>query len=286
MGCALKQIGLIQGGDGHALVRIIVTTTLPALVFVSLVRVRLDLRTLGLLALCGGGVSLVLLGVAIYIVRRTGWQGKIGGVVVLCTLAANVGLFLSPFFQTFYGSEGLSRVAAFDLGNSLVAWSLAPYVAMHYGNGHAWDWRAGAKRVLSTPILWADLLAIIVGLSSLRVPALLMKVLDLLAAGNTPLAMLALGSFIELRFRDWKPMFTAVTLRMGGAWILGQAFVALTGLKGLDRTVTSVACAMPVGVMALAYASLEGLDVGFAAITLSLSLLIGIVITPLLLGMY
>jgi hypothetical protein len=111
-------------------------------------------------------------------------------------------------------------------------------------------------------------------------------VLEPLSKANTPLAMLTLGAFIELRFPNWKPMLATVLLRIGGGWLLGQALVLALGLTGLDRAAVALGAAMPVGVATLVFASMEGLDVDFAAATISLSILLGLLITPLLLAAY
>lgn len=246
----------------------------------------MDPRQLGLLAVCGAAIPLLLYGVATRVVKAAGWRPEVAGVVVLGAMIANVALFLSAFTLAFHGQEGLSLVAAFDVGNSLVASSVAHYVAGSYGRSHTWNWRVGIRRILTMPLLWANLLGIAANLGHWGIPAVPTHMLELLAAANTALAMLTLGAFIEFRAPAWKPMLTAVAIRMGLGWVLGQVFVGLAGLTGLARTVVSVGAASPVAVMALIYISMEGMDVELAAATLSLSILLGMVLTPLLFGLY
>ncbi len=286
VGFLTKRARWLRPEDGHSLVRVIVNTTLPALVLSSLARANVDPSRLFLLAACGAAIPLVLHRVAIHAANGMRLERRVGGVVVLSTLASSVGLFMAPFFLTFYGKEGLSLIAAFDLGNSLVANSYAYFVAMRYGESGNCSREKALWRVLKTPLLWANLIGIGLNLSHLTLPDPANGVLDLLGAANAPLSMLTLGLFIELRFPDWKPMLTAVGLRMGLGWSLGQALIFLMGLTGLERTVVGIGAATPIGVLVLIYASLERLNVEFSAATLSLSILIGMFLTPLLLSIY
>ena len=286
LGFVIKQVRLARAEDGHTLVRVIVNTTLPALVLSSLAHARVEPGRLLLLAACGAIIPLVIHRVSIWAAERMRLERQVGGVVVLSTLASSVGLFMAPFFLSFYGREGVSLLAAFDLGNSLVANSYAYYVAMQYGTaGTISIWQA-TRRILVTPLIWANLIGIGLNLSHLVLPELITLVLDSLASANAVLSMLALGLFIELHFPDWKAMFTAVSLRMGLGWGLGQILVWAAGLTGMERTVVSVGAATPIGVLVLIYASLEELDVRFSAATLSPSIVAGMLLTPLLLAIY
>jgi predicted permease len=286
IGFLLKEVGIIRRGDGHVMARLIINTTLPAVLFVSLARADIKPSGLLVLALCGASIPLVLHQLAIYLSRLMGLDREVAGVVVVSTMVTNVGFFLLPFFLAFYGTEGVSRLAAFDLGNSLVANSYAYYVATRYGQGSGVGLRTALKKVLGLPTLWANIAGITVNLAGIALPATLSKILDPLAAANTPLAMLTLGSFIELRFRNLKPMLVASGIRMGLGWGMGQILVLGLGLTGLERTAVSMAAAMPIGLVVMVYASLEGLDTEFAAATISFTLLVAMILTPILLSLY
>lgn len=286
VGFLLKQARILRRDDGHTMARIIINTTLPAVLFVSLARADIEPKGLLVLALCGAAIPFVLHWLSIYVSRAMGLKREVAGVVVISTMVTNIGFFLLPFFVTFYGAEGVSRLAAFDLGNSLVSNSYAYYMATRYGATSGISAWTALKRVLALPTLWANLAGIAVNLSGFALPTLAAKVLDPLAAANTPLAMLTLGSFIELRFPNWKPMFVASGIRIGLGWGVGQLLVLAFGLTGLERAAVSLGAAMPIGLVVLVYASLEGLDTEFAAGTISLSLLVAMLLMPFLLSLY
>ncbi len=286
LGFLLKQVGLVHSDDGHALLRVVVNCTLPALIFKSLATCEMGGGQFAVLALCGAVIPIVLHMVAGSMSLIMGLPPKVAGSVVVSTLASNVGMFLPGFFLVQYGTNGVGRVAAFDLGNSLIASSYAYYVATRYAGGTDWRWQSGVKKVLALPMFWANILGIVVNLAGIVLPDILNKSLESLTLGNLALSMLALGLFIELRVTHWKAVLTAVGLRMLLGAAIGQALVLIIGLSGVERAAVAIGAAAPVGIMPLIYAIQEGLDVDVAASALSLSLVIGILTTPLLLGVY
>ncbi len=81
-------------------------------------------------------------------------------------------------------------------------------------------------------------------------------------------------------------MMLAVALRMGIGFALGQVLVFLAHLQGLERIAVGLGAAMPIGLVVLVYAATEGMDAGLAAGTISLSILAGLFVTPILLSLY
>jgi len=285
-GFMLKQAGFIHPGDGQVIARLIVNTTLPAVIFLSVARANVTPERLAVLALCGIVVSLGLRGAAGWCVGRLKLERQVAGVVILAAMVINVGFFLFPIFQTVYGQEGISRLAAFDLGNSLTANSYGYYLAGCYGDKPPCGFQHSLKRVLALPVLWAGFAGLAVNLGGVQLPSFVLRLLDPLGAANTPLAMLTLGSFLQLHYPNWKPMALTVALRMGLGFVLGQLSVFLAHLQGLERIAVGMGAAMPIGLVVLVYAASEGMDAEFAAGTISLSILTGLFVTPILLSLY
>jgi predicted permease len=98
--------------------------------------------------------------------------------------------------------------------------------------------------------------------------------------------MLTLGAFIQLRYTNWQPMALTAALRIGGGFLLGQALVLLVNLQGLDRVAVSMGSAMPTGLAVMVYSVSEGMDAEFAAGAISLSIIVGLFVMPILLSMY
>jgi hypothetical protein len=241
---------------------------------------------MALLALCGVIVSLGLSVISSSLTKHLHVEQQIAGATILSTMIINIGIFLYPVFLTVFGQEGISRLAAFDLGNSLVAHSYGFYLATRYGNRPPVGFQDGFRRVLALPVLWAVLAGLVVNLLKIQISPFIQNILEPLAAANIPLAMLTLGAFLQFRFNNLPLMGLAVALRMGGGFLLGQVCVFLAHLDGLDRIAVSIGSAMPVGMAVMVYSASEGLDAEFAAGTISLSILAGLAILPLLLSLY
>lgn len=283
VGFVLKQIGAFRNGDGQVLARLIINITLPAVIFLSVAHADVPPARWVVLAFCGMAIPLLLQLVAGGVVLRLRWPRRTAGVVLLGTMATNIGFFLYPLFGALYGPAGTSQLAAFDIGNSLVCNSLGLYVAIRYGDAHAADVRQGIRRVLTSPVLLAVAFGLVVNLTGLEIPPAVLRPVELVSQANTPLAMLTLGSFLQVRYARWAPLVVSVALRMGVGFLIGQLLVLLFGLSGMERVTVAIGAAMPVGLVTLVYSVSEGLDAEVAAGAISLSILVGMVITPLLL---
>jgi predicted permease len=286
VGFLMKQVGLIRPGESQIIARLIINTTLPVVIFLSIARADVAPQKMGLLALCG---VLVCVGsgiVSSLVVGYLNLERQIAGVIIVATMILNIGFVLFPIFLTVYGEEGISRLAAFDLGNSIVAHSLGFYIITRYGNRPPNGFMPSIKRVLSLPVLWAVLAGLAFNLLSIQLSPFAEKILEPLAAANIPLAMLTLGAFLQFRYRNLPLMGLTAALRIGGGFLIGQALVYVTNLQGLDQAAVSLGAAMPSGMAVMVYAASEGLDAEFAAGAISLSILLGLIVLPVLLSMY
>lgn len=286
VGFLLKQVGLIRPGDSQGIARLIINTTLPAVMFLSIARADVTPAKMGLLALCGVLVCLgsgMLAGLLVSILNL---ERQVAGVIILASMILNIGFVLFPVFLTVYGEEGISRLAAFDLGNSLVAHSLGFYLATRYGNRPPNGLWQSIQRVLALPVLWAVIAGLAVNLLGIQLSPFLVDILEPVALANIPLAMITLGAFLQLRYTNVSLMGLTAALRIGGGFLLGQALVYLTHLQGLDKAAVSMGAAMPSGMAVMVYAASEGMDAQFAAGTISLSILVGLIILPVLLSIY
>ncbi len=286
VGFCLKKLKVLKEEDGALFSRIIINVTLPCIIFSSISQARMQLNELLLLAASGFFVALVLRVLGGGVARILKLEDSVAGVVVLGCMVMSVGSLMVPVMSTTYGAEGVSRTAAFDVGNSMMASGYGFYIATQYGSRRSNSLFEGIKRIFSVPVVWAILLALVVNLAGLTIPAFLSKMINPLASANAPLAMIALGIFINFKFPRWKLAGLTVFMRMGIGFLLGQLFIWLTHMQGLDRTVVSLCSAMPIGMVPLAYAATEGLDTEFAAACISLSIIIGVILTPLLLSLY
>jgi hypothetical protein len=286
VGFVLKKVRIIHAGDGPVMTRFILNITLPAVIFLSVSRANIEPLRLVFLASLGILVALALRFISDRTIRTLNLESEVAGVIIVGATVMNIGAFLFPVVHTVFGSEGVSRLAAFDLGNSLVASSYGYYLATCFGNKTPCGVQNSIKRAFKVPILWASILGMIVNLSGLALPTFLFKLIEPVGSANTPLAMIALGTFLEFKFPKWKLMGLTVFLRMVVGFGIGQVLIYLFHLQGVERAAVGLGSAMPVGMVTLVYAVSEGLDAEFAAAVISLSIVIGLVVMPFMLLIY
>ena len=79
--------------------------------------------------------------------------------------------FLFPFVIAIWGQVGFAQLALFDFGNALMQGTLVYAIAAAYG-GHGTGFLPILRRVMSFPPLWALLIALLLNVSDIQLPAL------------------------------------------------------------------------------------------------------------------
>jgi malate permease and related proteins len=286
VGFILKKVNVLKEEDGSLLSRLIMNVTLPCVIFLSISQARIEPFELLLLAASGFFIAMVLRIIGGSVAGLLKLEDSIAGVVILGCMVMNIGSLMYPVVSTVFGAEAVSHTAAFDIGNSAMASGYGYYIATRFGSKKSSSVFSSIKKVFTIPVVWAIILALIVNLTGFTTPSFITKMLTPVSAANAPLALFALGIFVNFKFPQWKLMGLTVFLRMGVGFLLGQLVVLVTHMQGLDRTVVTLGSAMPIGMIPMVYASTEGMDTEFAAACISLSIIIGVVVTPLLLTIY
>jgi malate permease and related proteins len=285
IGVAVRAAGLVDGKSGLVLTRLAYHVTIPAAIFVGIARSHLTANML-LLPAVGFGLAALLSALTYLSTRSLADRPQTRGVMVVGTVV--LGVFGYPFFQLFWGNEGLARMVMFDVGNAIYAGTAALWLDEFFGAQvaaqtasadaqaarpvvHGVSWR----RVLTSPVLLASVLGVAASAAQLSVNGPIGNLLDRLAAANTPLAMIAVGVFVRPRavYRGLMTQFVLMRVLAGG--LLGWLLALALGLRGLDMVTAGVASVLPVGTTLLIYAGNEGLDAELAASLISITVIIG-----------
>ncbi len=207
-------------------------------------------------------------------------EGGSLGVFLIGTIIMNTG-FTLPFVIAAYGNEGIARTYLFSLGNGLTSYAFAYYLAIKYGSGKG-NLKTVMKKFLLSPPLISLILAIILNLNNIKIPSIADNFLQGLGVILTPLTLLALGIYFSPRIIKMKSIFSGIFIRMFFGLALGFMFVKIFNLEGLNRLFILISSAAPIGYNTLTFSSLENLDNEFAASLVSISILIGLIYTPIL----
>ncbi|MDD2332200.1 MAG: AEC family transporter [Candidatus Cloacimonetes bacterium] len=279
LGLGAKRLHLLKKEDAQVLLRFVLTLPLPALTILSISRAHLDLSMAFI------PLSAMLVVFLCYVTSQL--AGKLlalpkttFGSFLVGTMIMNTAFSL-PFFWAAYENEGLARASLFDMGNTFLIFTFTYYNAIKYGANSKSD-RIDWNRFLRLPPLWAMAIAFLLKALRISIPAVGTELLNMVGQPTTPLILIALGLYFEPKLKNLVPASIAIFIRMGMGLCFGFLLAKLFGLEGISRIVVIASSSTPVGFNTLIFAHLENMDGEFAAILVSVSILIALFYLPLL----
>jgi len=279
LGYALKRAGRFEQKDGSKLLQLVFYATVPFLVLKSLTEATLDVR-FSILPL-----SLILLTSVSYIAamivkKKFDYPKEREGVFVMASMFVNSG-FVLPFIISSLGSEGVARVSLFDIANNIVVYGFGYTVAIKYSS-NAENTVNVLKKLASSPVLYAVVLGLLMNVLSIRIPMSFQPFVENVGNMTGPLIMLALGMLFQPKLLNLKPALVALALRMGLGLLVGLAIISIFNLSGVDQKTLLLLAAAPIGFNTVTFAALENLDEEFATNIVSIGLIAGLIVIPLL----
>ncbi|MFZ5519290.1 MAG: AEC family transporter [Candidatus Zhuqueibacterota bacterium] len=282
LGMLLKQVRLFNKEDGDRFLSLVFHVSLPALILPSVMNIALSLEFI-FLPICAIAIIFGTYAVALLVSRHFQLERKSLAVFLVGSTIVNTG-FTLPFFIAVYGKEGLARASMFDLGNGFLVFTFIYYLALKYSSRSSGR-RIPVHKFFLLPPLWALAIAILLNVLHVQLPAIASNLLGTLGNLTTPLIMLSLGIYFKWNVVNFKAMTSVIFIRMGVGLLLGFILVSIFHLEQVSRMVVLINAASPVGYNTLIYASMEDLDTEFAASLVSISILLGLLYTPLLLAL-
>jgi len=279
LGYILKMFGILKQDHGDVFMKVVFYLSLPALVILSLTRVKL-IGEFVWLPVISFSVIMIQFGVSYLAGRFMKLDRKTHGVLLAGTMIMNIG-FALPFIIAAYGDEGLALLSMFDVSNAILAFTLVYFIAARYGDDGKSS-KGMAKKFLFNPPIWALTAGIILNLTNTEIPPMPAHLFQILGDLTIPLIMIALGIFFNLKLIKPGPVFAGIFIRIGLGFIIGWAFCYVLGLDGLIRTIVLIGSSAPVGFNSIIFASMEKLDKEYAASMVSFGILVGLVLIPLI----
>jgi predicted permease len=205
------------------------------------------------------------------------------GTFFVGTMVMNIG-FMYPIGQGLYGTEGISQIAIFDIGQGFMAFVFAYSLACKYGE-QVGSIREMIGKLLKSPPLWAILFAVCFNILGIPLTSPVKTALNLVGSAAMPLIMLAMGIFFTPKLAKLPALASAIGIRMIVGSFLGILLAQLLGVQGVTRVIATICSAAPAGHSTLTFSSLKNLDVEFAASLVPVSVFCGLVYIPILLYM-
>jgi predicted permease len=285
VGYLIKKFGVVSRDDGRILNRLVLYLTLPMMNLRAVMNTPLSWQLL-LLPLLMFSVGVAMCWLSRYPARWLHLSQRDAGTFAVATCGF-MGSLLYPFIEAVYGDPGIQATAICDLGNAIAIFGVGYYVSFRYAtNGHFKAMDAVKKVLLFFP-LHAFALGVLLNVGGVTLRGLPADLVNVLATINSPLMLLGLGIYLELDI-SWQER-KVVAVHMAYKFLAG-ILVALLVLwllpyRGPLRAVMFLFPLMPSALSSLLYSVEQGLNPRLAAMLVSASMLISLVIlTVALLG--
>lgn len=279
LGYFLKKLKVFKADDGGLLLKLVFFVVSPALVYISTSTIKITPNLLAF-PLIASLTMLVVYVVDVFVTKSFKVPAKTLGVYFVGTLIANTA-FALPFLLATYGVEAVARVAMFDLAGGILTYTFVYSLAVKYG-----DQKPSTKfiiqKVLISPPVWALAVALLANFTNFQTPEIVTLFLRNLANLFSPLVMLALGFYFSPKFFHPKLISLGVVTRMMGGFVVGFILANTFRLSGIDRVVAIVCASAPIGFNTLTFSNMENLDSEFAASLVSIAIIIGLILIPVL----
>lgn len=202
----MRTAGVFTEVETRGVTKVALTITIPAAILCSFENFQRDMQLV-----CVSAVMLALVALAVllswFLYRK---QGNTERIFAMINNGYNIGSFALPIIQNFYGPSGVLIACMADLGNAIMVngGSYAMTVSLVKPDGKRYSmWYDFlldvGKRLLHSPPFVCYLVLIPCIILNLRIPALVVDLLQPVSAANSFLCMSMVGLSIGTRIR-WK----------------------------------------------------------------------------------
>lgn len=287
IGYLLKSFKFIEAKDAKSISKFLMHTTFPALIFTTMLKVKLsaDLGWLPLIAMLFGFLSSY-----IGFIFFKNEDPKNRGILTMGSAGWNLGLFAYPLIEGIWGWEGLTYAIMFDLGNSvinfMVNYGMGTYLAGNHGNNN--PIKHVFKKIFTLPPFQAMLIGLAFNIFNMPVLPLALDIVETIAKGNKPMVLLLMGIYFSVRLP--KAAFAKVFQVLGLRYVLGLSIGLLlyftVPFEFQYRNMLLICLILPAGMTLITYSDELNFDTGIAAAIVNFSMLISFIIMWTLVGIF
>ncbi len=220
----------------------------PALAFQSLSRSTVNAADFFSIALFAFLMVVIVGALAFSIARLFKFDRLLTSAFLISILFVNAGNYGVPFNQFAFGTDGVARAAIYFTANSVMANTLAVYIA---SSGHS-DMRKSLAAVLRMPVVYAAFFGLLFNVMHWTLPEPLARALELAAGAALPVMLVNLGLELaraKLSDYEWR-VFLATGIKLLVTPLIALALASVLGMQGLTRSVSVIEASMPTAVMA------------------------------------
>jgi malate permease and related proteins len=280
VGFLLKKYNLISEQEGKTISKFLMHTTFPALMIVTMARVKLEtsLILIPIFALVVG-LSMLLIAWMWF----SNYEKALRGILTMGVGGFNSGMFGFPIIEGLFGKQAMVYAIMFDIGNTFIVFGAIYSIGTYFSANRKAQTgiKPILKKVLSLPPVLGILLGLIINITNLSLPKMFFDFLDVLAIGNKPLVLLLMG--IYLSFELDKKLMIAISkviiirVSVGIIVVLGIYYLVNSDYS-LMKNVLMLCALMPIGLTILPFSDELGYDSRIAGTMLNISFIVSFVL--------
>lgn len=256
-----------------ALVDFVIYFSLPAMIFIKIHPLKLDLEILNLI-LMFNTIILANLALMYYLGKFFKLDRKTLATFIVVGTFGNTSFIGFSYIDAFYGSDFVVYALIYDLfGSFLLVVSLGTFI-INWGSGEHINLKAISKKVLFFPPIIMFFITIFLKL--FEIPIFINNTAQVIGSTLVPLAMIAIGMKLELKNIFYKFKITTLLLFVKMLLVPIIVMILFTYFYNLNDTwtkVTILEVAMPPMTTAVILAIQGGLDERLAVNSLVLGVL-------------
>ena len=239
--------------DPQSISRVAIYLAIPALAFSGIANSSITSYELANLVLFGLLTTLTITGLAWLATLWFKMTRLTASAFILSVALINLSNYGIPLNEFAFGQPGLERAIILAVLGFVYANTVGVFIASW---GRASVWRSFLN-VFMVPAPYAAVLGLAVNVGYVSLPALVMRVAEILQGAAVPLMLILLGIQISRASLkgDWSVIMGASGMRLLGGALVGFLFAALLGLEGATRQVAIVESSMPTAVTAVILAT-------------------------------
>jgi predicted permease len=262
--------------NSKALVDFVIYFSLPAMVFIKIYPLTLDLKILNLIIMFNA-IIIITLFLTYFIGKFFKFDKKTLATFIVVGTFGNTSFVGFSYIDAFYGQDYVVYALIYDLfGSFLLVVSLGTII-INWGSGEVVKFKAMTKKVIFFPPIIMFFITIF--LKMFPVPHFVINTAEAIGATLVPIAMIAIGMKLELKNIFYKFKTTTLLLSVKMFLMPILVMIGFSLFYNLDETwskVTILEVAMPPMTTAVILAIQGGLDERLAINSLVLGVLISL----------
>ena len=288
LGYGLLKIKILDVEFNKRLTSLLLSVTTPALIVSSVLSTTLekDISKIAFVFIVGVIIFIVLPILGFIIVKIIKVPTHQQGLYIFMTMFSNIGFMGFPVMKSIFGNEAVFLTAIFNMLFNLLVFTVGIVFMNYHSTAKI---KMNARQLLSPGVI-SSLIALLIYLTEIQVPDVIASTITMVGDITTPIAMMLIGS--TLATIPLKEVFNEI--RVYPFTILKQIIIPIIAYPVLSffiqdpliLGVSLIMIAMPVGNIAVLFATEYQKDVALAAKTVFMTTLLSIITIPVIVALF